>query len=157
MSAYEDYLKMFDDEFEQAEASDFSELPDGRYQGRLDKIYFDQLKKTNDTALRIEFVVAAGDYEGRRIFYSKVINGRSMPFLKADLKKLNIEPKKLSKVESYFPGLLDKVVEVQLRHSKPDKEGRVYQNTYINKLLGDSPAPAAPAKAAQAPAEDLPF
>lgn len=157
MSEYENYLAMFDDEFEQAEAPEFSELPDGRYQSKIDRIYFDQLQKTNDTALRIEFVIVAGDHTGRRIFYSKVINSKSMPFLKADLKRINIEPKPFSKVESYFPGVLDKLVEVQIKHSKPDKDGRVYQNTYINRLIGDSPAPAAPAKAAQAPAEDLPF
>lgn len=141
MSQFEDFLANYDDDFANAKVQDFPDLPDGKYQGRVDRMFLDPNKNTGELALRMEFTVCTGQFEGRKIFYYKAINKKSMDFLRTDLKKLNIDPKPFRTLENYFAGMLDKIVDLQLKTSKPNAEGKTYQNTYINKLVGDAPAP----------------
>lgn len=151
MSKFKDFLSNYDDDFASAEASGFEDLPDGTYQTRLYSIYLEDNAKTGNVALKAEFEVLNEAFKGRRIFYYKAINQKSIPYLKSDLKRLCIEPENFHELESYFPGALDKIVEVQLKHSKPDNNGKTYQNTYINKVLGEAP------RQARNPVEELPF
>lgn len=152
MSQFEDFLANYDDDFANAKVQDFAELPDGKYLGRIDRMYLDPNTKSGEVALRIEFTVCAGQWDGRKIFYYKLINKKTMDFLRTDLKKLNIDPKPFRTLENYFAGMIDKVVDLQLKTGKPNAEGKTYQNTYINKLVGEAPEPADSPSA-----NDLPF
>lgn len=155
MSEFESFLANFDDAFKKTEAAGFDTLPDGKYQGRVASIHIEPNKKTGELALRMEFEVAVGEYTGRRLFYYKSINSNQLPYLKSDLMRLHIEPEPFSKIESYFPVVLDKIVDLQLKTGKPDKEGKTYQNLYINKVVGD--APAVSARQMATVTDDLPF
>lgn len=151
MSKFKDFLSLYEEDFANAKTSGFEDLPDGTYQTRLDTIFLDGNVETGSVALRAEFEVINEAFKGRKIFYYKAINQKSIPYLKADLKRLCIEPQNFNELESYFEGALDKIVEVQLKHSKPDNNGKTYQNTYINKVLGEAP------RQARNPVEELPF
>lgn len=141
MSEYKSFLANYDEEFANAETPDYPDLPDGVYQGRVERIYLDPNKNTGELALRLEFdIVNNQNFNGRKIFYYKSINSKSIPYLRVDLKRLNIEPIPFSNIENYFPGVLDKIVEVKLKRSNPDANGKTYQNCYINKILGEAPA-----------------
>lgn len=150
MGEFKDFLANYDDDFAKAEAVEFSPLPDGTYQAKVQRAYLEPNKKTGKLSFRIEFEVCAGQYQGRKAFYFKAINQKSIPYLKIDLQRLNIEPKRLSDMEDYFPSLLDKVVEIYLKTGKPDATGKTYQNTYINKMLEKAPTESINT-------EDLPF
>ena len=140
MSTNAQYLEDFNDEFENAEIQEgFSSLPDGKYQARLDAIRMEPNSYTGFLHLAIEFVVCSGEYEGRKIFYSKPVKQEQMPYIKTDLARLGIKPARFSLVEKEFSSVLDKIVDIQLKTSKPNMEGKVYQNTYINKVVGEAP------------------
>lgn len=156
MSEFENYLSNFDDDFKNAEAAGFDNLPDGKYQGRIEAIRIEPNKKSGELALRIEFEIANGEWQGRKAFYYKTINSNQMPYLKTDLQRLGIDPNPFSKIESYFPGVLDKIVDIQLKTSKPDKDGNTYQNLYINKVVGEAPASSAKPSATNI-TDNLPF
>lgn len=143
MSEFESYLKNFDDDFAAAKTNSFTPLPDGKYQARIESIRIEPNQKSGELALRIEMEIAVGDYDGRKAFYYKPINNKQMDFLKSDLARLGVNPEPFSKIESYFPGLLDKIIEIQVKTSKPNDKGETYSNVYIQKVVGS--APAAPA------------
>lgn len=138
MSDFESFLSNYDEEFKNAEVAD-NRLPDGAYQARLETIRIEPNKKTGELALRIEFEIAVGEWIGRKAFYYKTINSNQMQYLKTDLSRLGITPEPFSKIESYFPGTLDKIVEIQLKTGKPNDEGKAYQNLYIQKVVGEAP------------------
>lgn len=140
MSMNKQYLEDFNDEFENAEIQDgFNNLPDGKYQARLDVIRLDPNPHTGFLHLSIELVVCTGEHDGRRIFYSKPVRQDQIQYVKTDLARLGIKPTKFSLVEQEFPSALDKIVDIQLKTSKPNGEGKIYQNTYINKVVGEAP------------------
>ena len=141
MSQFEDFLANYDEDYANAEVQDFGGLPDGKYQGRIDRMYLDPNTNVGELALRMEFTVCFGQYEGRKIFYYKLINKKTIDFIKSDLQRLNIDPKPFRTLENYFAGMIGKIVELQLKTSKPNMEGKTYQNTYINKLIGEAPTP----------------
>lgn len=51
---------------------DFEEIPDGEYEVSVEKLELTQSKK-GDPMLTIWFKIIAGEYEGQRIFYNKVM------------------------------------------------------------------------------------
>ena len=155
MSEFESFLKNFDDDFEKAEATGFTPLPDGKYQARVDTIRIEPNKKTNELALRMDLVVAVGEHKDRKVVYYKGINEKQIPYLKADLARIGVNPEPFSKIESYFPGVLDKILEVEMKTSKPGQDGKTYSNLYINKTVGTAPDGAA--GNAKIDTSDLPF
>lgn len=53
-------------------SGDFEPVPDGKYEVEVEKLELTQSKK-GDPMLSIWFKIIAGDYEGQRIFYNKVM------------------------------------------------------------------------------------
>lgn len=121
-------LSAFDDDFEAAEAPDFEEVPDGKYQVRIEKA---QLTESNqgDPMIKWDLVVISGTQEGRHIFKNAVISQKSMPYVKGDLNRLGLEMKRISELPNRLPEVLDKKLEVTVR-----TKGE-YTNVYFNKLL----------------------
>ena len=128
-------LSVFDDEFEQAKEADYR-LPDGKYQAYVDRIAVDINDFSGEPQLTIEFVIVQGEYEDRRVFYRKQINSKLLPYIKKDLTTLGICPPKLSQLEAYLPQALDLICDITMRTSKPNAEGKTYQDPYLNKVVG---------------------
>ena len=121
-------LSAFDDDFDAAEEPEFDELPDGKYQVRIEKA---QVSKSSagDPMIKWELLVIAGAREGRRIFKNSVITDRSLPFVKGDLKKVGLELNRLSELPGRIGETLDKALEVT------KKTKGEYTNVYFNRLL----------------------
>ena len=88
-------LTAFDDEFASAEAPSFDEVPDGKYQVRIDSVRLDRSQK-GDPMIKWDLIVIAGPHAGRHIFKNSVITPASLPFVKGDLKTLGLELAKFS-------------------------------------------------------------
>ena len=121
-------LSAFDEDFAAAEAPDFDEVPDGKYQVTISKA---QLAESNagDPMIKWDLVIISGPQEGRHIFKNAVITRKSMPFVKGDLTKLGLQLGKISELPRHLPSLLDKKLEVTVR-----TKGE-YSNCYFNRLL----------------------
>lgn len=121
-------LSAFDDEFSSAEAPSFDEVPDGKYQARIDSVRLDRSQK-GDPMLRWDLIVIAGSQAGRHIFKNSVITPAALPFVKGDLKTLGLELTKFSDLQQRLEELLDITVEVTKR-----TRGE-YTNVYFNKRI----------------------
>lgn len=121
-------LSAFDDDFEAAKVPDFEEVPDGKYQARINKA---QLAESNagDPMIKWDLVIISGPQEGRHIFKNAVITRKSMPFVKGDLTKLGLQLKRISDLPLHLSEALDKKLEVTVR-----TKGE-YCNCYFNRLL----------------------
>lgn len=134
-------LTMFDDDFAEAEAPEYEDVPDGKYQARICRAALSE-SRAGDPMIKWDLAVISGPQEGRHVFKNAVITRKAMPFIKADLIKLGLELGKISELERHLPELLDKTVEVVV------KTRGEYRNVYFDKLIslpatarGRSPIP----------------
>ena len=136
MSEYDNYesegdkvdLTTFDDEFNTAEAPTSEEVPDGKYQVRIDSVRLEHSQK-GDPMIKWDLVVLSGSNAGRHIFKNSVITAASLPYVKGDLKTLRLVLTKFSELEGRLEELLDVTLELTKR-TKGD-----YSNVYFNRRI----------------------
>lgn len=122
-------LSAFDEEFSAAEApTSAEEIPDGKYQARIDAVRLDRSQK-GDPMIKWDLIVIAGQHTGRHIFKNSVITPPSLPYVKADLKTLGMELARFSDLANRLEELLDVTLEVTKR-----TRGE-YSNVYFNKRI----------------------
>ena len=136
MSEHENYepanqsvdLSSFDDEFATAEAPAYDEIPDGKYQVRIDSVRLESSQK-GDPMIKWDLVILSGSQAGRRMFRNSVITAASLPYVKGDLKTLGLALTKFSELEGRLEELLDLTVEVTKR-----TRGE-FSNVYFNRRI----------------------
>jgi len=133
-------LSAFDEEYDAVEPADNDEVPDGKYQVRVQRVKLDRSQK-GDPMLKWDLVVLSGQHASRHIFKNAVITQASLPFVKGDLKTLGLEVPRFSELPRHLDELLDLTLEVTKR-----TKGE-YSNVYFNKRI-QVPAGAAPAAGA---------
>lgn len=121
-------LTVFDDEYDSADAPDFDEVPDGKYQVRVDTVRMDH-SQNGDPMIKWDLIVIAGPHSGRHIFRNSVITQASLPFVKGDMKTLGVSLAKFSDLPNQLESLLDINLEITKR-----TRGE-YANVYFNKRL----------------------
>jgi hypothetical protein len=121
-------LTSFDDEFDSAEAPSQEEVPDGKYQVRIETVRLEHSQK-GDPMIKWDLQVVSGSQAGRHIFKNSVITQASLPYVKGDLKTLGIELAKFSALAGRLEELLDVTLEVTKR-TRGD-----YSNVYFNRRI----------------------
>ena len=122
-------LSSFDADFAAAEAPDFEELPDGKYQVKIDKAVLTQTRSSGEPMIRWELVVISGPFEGRRIFKNSVFTQAALPFIKGDFNRLNLEMSSLKELPARLREALDKALEVTVKTKGEN------HNCFFNKSL----------------------
>lgn len=125
-------LSAFDEEYEEAEAPSYEEVPDGKYQARVDRVELGQ-SQNGDPMLKWNLLVLSGQHAGRRIFKNSVITHKSLPFVKGDLQTLGLRLSRFSELPDHLGALLDRALEVSKR-----TKGE-YTNVYFNRRLELAP------------------
>ena len=139
-------LSAFDDDFSSAEAPSFDEVPDGKYQARIDEVRLDRSQK-GDPMIKWDLIVIAGAQAGRHIFKNSVITPAALPFVKGDLNTLGLELARFSELNDRLGDLLDMTLEVTKR-----TRGE-YSNVYFNKRINI----AGNGAAKQLASDEIPF
>ncbi|MDZ4848404.1 MAG: DUF669 domain-containing protein [Pirellulaceae bacterium] len=121
-------LSAFDNDFETVEAPSYDEVPDGKYQVRIDSVRLGQSQK-GDPMIKWELLVISGPQTGRRIFRNSVITAASLPFVKGDLSTVGLQLTKFSELAGRLESLLDVTLEVTKR-TRGD-----FANVYFNRRI----------------------
>lgn len=153
MSEYDSYesqnsqidLSSFDEEFDSVEVASPEEVPDGKYQARIDSVRLDSSQK-GDPMIKWGLRILSGAQAGRYIFKNSVITQSSLPYVKGDLKTLGMELAKFSGLAERLEELLDVTLEVTKR-TRGD-----YTNVYFNRRIR-----IAAASTGEIPAGGMPF
>jgi len=153
MSDHEEYenanqsvdLTSFDDDFATAEAPEYDEVPDGKYQARIESVRLESSQK-GDPMIKFDLEVISSSQAGRHIFKNSVITQASIPYVKGDLKTLGLELSKFSELAGRLEELLDVTLEVTKR-TRGD-----YTNVYFNRRIR-----IATASNGEIPTGEMPF
>lgn len=133
-------LSAFDDEYDEVDAPSFDEIPDGKYQVRVQRVELDE-SQAGDPMLKWDLVVVSGASAGRHVFKNSVITQKSLPFVKGDLQTLGVVLPRFSELPNHLDDLLDQTLEITKR-----TKGE-YANVYFNRTIeiagdiGDEPTP----------------
>lgn len=138
-----DELAQYEEAWNQAEVKDkgdFENLPDGKYQVKIDQVRFERAKTSQRLQLAWVFKVVAPDqHKNRFIFHYRGLDRpESAEWMKQELYNCGIKVVgiKVTDLPNVLPNLLDRVIEVTLKTKKTDKGE--FQNCFINKLLDGS-------------------
>jgi hypothetical protein len=121
-------LSEFDSDFESVDAPSFDEVPDGKYQARIESVRLEKSQK-GDPMIKWDLVIVSGAQADRHVFKNSVISAASLPFVKGDLKTLGMVLAKFSELSTRLDELLDLHVEITKR-TKGD-----YTNVYFNRRI----------------------
>lgn len=121
-------LADFDDEFDDAEAPNFEEVPDGKFQVRVQRVELGTSQAGNPM-LKWDLIVLSGQHAGRHIFKNSAITHKSLPFIKGDLQTLGVQLPKFSDLPNHLDALLDQTLEVTKR-----TKGE-FTNVYYNRQI----------------------
>lgn len=124
-------LSYLDDEFEQAavKETDFEEVPDGRYQCRIERAELTRAQTTGNPMLKWTLRVLGPTQRDRLIWKNSVLTAGTMEYVKKDLQVCGVTLTRLSDLSQHLPDLLDLKIEV----AKTTKNGN--SNVFINKKI----------------------
>jgi hypothetical protein len=142
-------------EVEPAEKKELDDVPPGRYQAFIDRVYLDRAKTSGRLMLKWELVVAVGDYKGRRLFRNNMVETPdNMRWLKADLQTAGVTIERLSDLPIYLDSLINVMLDVTV--STKGKGDQASTNVYINKRVDRAEETNSAAKNAPKPAATQP-
>jgi hypothetical protein len=121
-------LSVFDEEYDEAEVPTYEEVPDGKYQVRVQRAALGT-SQAGDAMLKWDLVVLSGQHAGRHVFKNAVITHKSLPFVKGDLHTLGVQLSRFSDLPNHLEALLDQTLEITKR-----TRGE-YTNVYFNRRL----------------------
>lgn len=131
-------LAQFDQEYESApvEEKNFDDVPDGKYQVRIDKVELTRTRTSGTPILKWTLDIISGAHAGRKLFHSNMIGtAENVRWLKQDLHTCGIEIPKLSALAD--PDSLRPLLDVTLEVTKKSKsqDDKSYVSIYLNKRI----------------------
>lgn len=129
-------IAMSEEEFQKTEepVNDYAEIPDGKYQAIIEDIKLEESKVQHLLQLKFTFALKS-QFQGRKKWMNLPMEGtaKQLQFTRNSFAKMGIELKTLSEYKLHVPALKGSYVEINL--ASKEIEGKVRQNTYVNKLI----------------------
>jgi len=132
-------LAQFDDDFETAdvEQKEFDEIPDGKYQVKVDRVELTRSESSGNPMLKWALKILGPTHKGRLLWRNNVIASKdNVKWLKNDLYTCGLQIEKLSDLSGKLESLLDIGLEVTKRTKNE------FENIYFNRriVLSDNDA-----------------
>lgn len=139
-----DYVASMENAIEAAEVrggSTYEQLPDGKYQMYIKSLAVKENKQQGGyPSFVVQLTVTSGEFAGRSAYkwYSLEPTKERMDSLKSDLALLGVNLKSVYDLENerLMTGILDKIVDVQIKSKVSRSNGKNYTNYYLNKVVG---------------------
>ncbi len=124
-------LTQLDDEYEEApvEEREFDDIPDGKYQVRVEKAELTRSQTSGNPMLKWTLKILGPRFAGRYLWRNNVITRDNLKWLKTDLHTCGVVLSKLSELQSRLGDLLDITLEVT-KKTRGESE-----SIYINRRI----------------------
>lgn len=125
-------LASFDDEFETLpEEPETDEVPDGKYQARIDGFEITRSKTSGNPMLKWKLRIIAPRCVGRILWRNSVLRNdpESLRWIKKDLAVVGVRIGKLSELPDHVEAIVGRTVEIS-KTTRGD-----YDSIYLNKLV----------------------
>lgn len=157
MTDYSDRLAKMQDEYDEAEAkTSAGTIPDGDYEGLIERFDFWEREGGGPLKLITEISVQEGEFAGRSApsVWHELEDPDRIAWTKGYLELLGLEGVNLAELPKALEPLAGKL-RVGFRVTSTKKNDKTYTNVYVNEVLdGEGPSTAAGAAKAE---DDIPF
>ena len=153
-----DELAAYDGAWEQAEvreAGGYANKPDGDYVGQIGVARWERTKAQGTPMLLISMNILAGPSKGEYNHRRVLRDSDAAKYIKQDMANLGLNAPLISQLESYLPNLIDVCVAFTLKSS--EKNGKTYQNCFLNRAIDPDDLDAEIARVAAPDTEQVPF
>lgn len=118
---------------------EYKNPPDGVYQVKIDECRFENAKTSGRLQLAWVFrVVSPMSMDGKPIYHYRGLDGdASVSWMKREIYACGLHVDSIKELPGNLPYLIDRVIEITLKTT--NKNGKEYQNLYVNKLIMDAP------------------
>ena len=114
---------------EKPEQGNFDEVPDGKYQVRVEKVE-PAISQSGNRMLKWQLRVISGAQTNRMVFRQNILEtAENMKYLKGDLSVCGVELEQVSDLPAHLGELLDVTLEVT------KKTAGEFSNVYLNKRI----------------------
>lgn len=119
-----------------AEAPSFGDIPDGKYQIRIESANINNAKSSGRLQVSWQLEILSGEYAGRKLFkHDGIEDEQSQGYFRGGLARLGVEwPDDPSDLPDVLEGLQGTLAQVTAK----TREGSEYQNVYFDKALDSS-------------------
>ncbi len=120
-------LREFDEDFARAESRQpsaeamYSDVPDGVYDTQVEDVVLGRTSSTGNPMIIWKLRIQGPQCEGRTLSKSRVITPKTIPFVKEDLERLEIQLDRLSDLNHRLDEMIDKTIRV---YKKTNQERR---------------------------------
>lgn len=160
MTDYSDRLAKMQDEYDEAEARTGGAIvPDGDYEGLIERFDFWEKEGGGPLKLITECSVQEGEHGGMSApsVWHELEDPNRIGYTKGYLELLGLEGVNLAELPAALEPLAGKC-RVAFRVTSTQKNGKTYRNTYINEVLsGEGPTRPADSDGATKAEDDIPF
>jgi len=124
-------LSQFDGDFEETEVEDreFGDIPDGKYQVRVEQVELTRAHTSGNPMLKWTLKILAPTFVGRLLWRNNVITTDNLKWLKTDLHTCGLDIDKLSELPSRMHELQGVTLEVTKRTKGSN------QNIFLNRQI----------------------
>lgn len=133
-------LAQFDDDFFEAEVEEreFEDVPDGKYQVKVDKVELTKAQTTGNPMLKWTLKILGPKYAGRLLWRNSMFASKeNLKWLKTDLHTCGVDIEKLSELPARLGDLLDVTLEITKR-TKGENENIYFNRRIVVSDLGDA-------------------
>lgn len=133
-------LTQFDDDFAEAEVEEreFDDVPDGKYQVKVDKVELTKAQSSGNLMLKWTLKILGPRCEGRLLWRNSVIASKeNIKWLKTDLHTCGLDIEKLSELPERLGDLLDVTLEISKR-TKGESENIYFNRRIVVTDFGDA-------------------
>ena len=114
---------------ESRQTGEFENLPDGKYQAKIESIRFGHTKEKGLPMFSWDLILVSS-HAGRHIFHNRVMSSAdNVKYAKQDFTNVGLHANSINELTDKLDEILDAVIEIQLK-----TKGQ-YQNCYINKVV----------------------
>jgi hypothetical protein len=111
-------LREFDDDFARAESRPpaaepgLEEIPDGIYETQVEDVTLNRTSNTGNPMIIWKLRIQGPHCQGRTLSKVRVITPKTIPFVKEDLDRLDIQLERLSEIYSHIDDMINRPVRV---------------------------------------------
>jgi hypothetical protein len=135
-----DGLDQYDQDYEQAEAPSYGDVPAGTYQAWVERAWVDQSDWKDHPDFKLQCRITSADHKGNCIFPSQSFDPEYIKHLKGCINALELDPPitRPSEIRERLEDMLDRVLQIKVVHTKgKNREGEevTYVNAYVQRFI----------------------
>jgi hypothetical protein len=131
-------LRQYDDDYENATAPSFGDVPPGTYQACIERATIEPNKYSSHPDFKLMCRIFSGDQQRKCLFIRQSFDPEKIKWLKATVGSLELDPPvtRASEIGDRLHDMIDRILEIEVKHTpKDDGSGENWVNSNVKRFV----------------------